>query len=359
MRRQREGTMVDDAKLHQFMGQMLSDLGGAASIALVRIGDALGLYKALHVKGPMTVAELAAEAGVHQRYLREWLSHQAASNYLSYDPSTQKFALPEEQAMVFAIEDSPVYMPGAFDLMAALLDSQPKVAAAFRTGGGVAWGDHGACLFCAVARFFRPGYHNNLLSAWLPALDGVVDKLNRGARVADVGCGHGWSTVTMAKAFPNSQFIGYDFHPGSIDAARVHAQSHGVAKNTRFEVGTAKDYGEADLDLVTFFDCLHDMGDPAGAAAHVRGSLRPDGAWMVVEPIAGDSLEQNLNPIGRIYYAGSTMVCVATSLSQEVGAALGAQAGEAKLREVITAGGFRQVRRATETPFNMILEARP
>jgi SAM-dependent methyltransferase len=351
--------MVDDAKLHQFIGQMLSDLGGAASIALVRIGDSLGLYKTLHARGPMTVAELAAAAGVNERYLREWLSHQAASNYLSYDPAMQKFALPPEQAMVFAIEDSPVYMVGAFTCMASFLDNLPKVQPVFQTGGGVAWGNQASCLFCAVAQFFRPGYLNNLVSNWLPALDGVVEKLERGGRVADVGCGHGLSTVIMAKAFPNSQFIGYDFHRSSIEHARAHAKEHDVTSNARFEVGTAKDYREKDFDLVTFFDCLHDMGDPTGAAAHVRQSLKSDGSWMIVEPMAGDRLEDNLNPVGRIYYAASTMVCVPTSLSQEVGAALGAQAGESRLREVITAGGFRNVRRAAETPFNMILEARP
>jgi 2-polyprenyl-3-methyl-5-hydroxy-6-metoxy-1,4-benzoquinol methylase len=351
--------MVDETKLHQFIGQMLSDLGGAASVALVRIGDALGLYKTLHERGAMSVAELAAAAGVNQRYLREWLSQQAASNYLAYDPATQKFTLPPEQAMVFAIEDSPVYMIGAFDVMTALLDNQAKVQPAFKTGGGVAWGDHVGCMFCAVARFFRPGYHNNLVSNWLPALDGVVEKLERGATVADIGCGHGWSTVMMAKAFPNSQFIGYDFHPSSIEHAQAHASEHGVAANARFEVGTAKDYPRQDFDLVTCFDCLHDMGDPVGASAHVRQSLKPDGSWMIIEPMAGDRLEDNLNPVGRIFYAASTMVCVPTSLSQEVGSALGAQAGEARLREVITAGGFSKVRRATETPFNMILEARP
>ena len=351
--------MIDEAKLNQVIGQMLGDLGGASSIALVRIGDKLGLYKTLHQNGPMTVAELASAAGIDQRYLREWLSHQAASNYLAYDPATQKFSLPEEQAMVFAIEESPVYMQGAFELMTALLDNQSKVEPAFKHGGGVAWGDQAGCMFCAVARFFRPGYHNNLVSQWLPALHGALEKLQRGAKVADVGCGHGWSTVLMAQAFPNSQFVGYDFHPSSIEAATAHAAEHGVAANCRFEVGTAKDYPGRELDLVTFFDCLHDMGDPVGASAHVRDTLKPDGSWMIVEPMAGDRLEDNFNPVGRLYYAGSTMICVPTSLSQEVGAALGAQAGEAKLREVITSGGFASVRRATETPFNMILEARP
>ena len=351
--------MVDEGKLHQFIGQMLGDLGGAASISMVRIGNSLGLYRALHSKGSMTCQELAQETGVHDRYLREWLSHQAASNYLSYDPATHKFTLPPEQAMVFAIENSPVYMMGAFDLMTWMTESKDQVQAVFPTGGGVPWSDHTSCFFCAVARFFRPGYQNNLMSTWLPALDGVVDKLQRGAKVADVGCGHGWSTVLMAKAFPKSQFIGYDFHPNSIEQAVAHAREHGVTANTRFEVAAAKGYPEKDFDLVAFFDCLHDMGDPAGAAAHVLQSLKPDGSWMIVEPMAGDKLEDNLNPIGRIYYAGSTMGCVPTSLSQEVGTALGAQAGEAKLREVITAGGFRNVRRAAETPFNMILEARP
>ena len=351
--------MVDDNKLHQFIGQMLGDLGGAASISMVRIGDALGLYRALHAKGGMTCGELAREAGVNERYLREWLSHQAASNYLSYEPASGTFSLPPEQAMVFADEDSPVYMLGGFDLMASLLDAQPKVQAAFKTGAGVGWDDHTGCMFCAVARFFRPGYYNNLVASWLPALEGVVARLEHGADVADVGCGHGWSTVLMAKAFPNSRFVGYDFHPSSIANAQKHAREHGVHANARFEVAKAKEYPGTGFDLVTFFDCLHDMGDPAGAAAHVRRSLKPDGTWMIVEPMAGDRLEDNLNPVGRLYYAGSTMVCVPTSLSQEVGAALGAQAGEAKLREVITAGGFRSVRRATETPFNLILEARP
>ena len=353
-------TQIDEGKLNAFVGQMLTDLGGASSIAMVRMGDALGLYKALHTKGPMTTAELANTAKVDPRYLREWLSHQASSNYLAYDPASEKFTMTPEQAMVFAIPESPVYLMGGFDLMAALLENQPKVQSAFKSGGGVAWGNQAGCMFCAVARFFRPGYHNHLVSAWLPALGGnVLKKLEAGAKVADVGCGHGWSTVMMAKAFPKSQFIGYDFHPGSIEDAKAHAETHGVTANTRFEVGLAKDYPGKDFDLVTCFDCLHDMGDPAGAAAHIRQSLKKDGTWMICEPMAGDRLEQNLNPVGRLYYAGSTMICVPTSLSQEVGTALGAQAGEAKLRDVILKGGFTSVRRATETPFNMILEARP
>jgi len=359
MSREQSSAVLDEAKLNTFIGQMLSDLGGASSIAMVRMGDALGFYKELHTQGPMTSAELARTTKVDERYLREWLSNQAASNYLAYDAALSKFSLPPEQAMIFANEESPVYMMGGFDLMAALLDNQPKVQAAFKSGEGVAWGDQAGCMFCAVARFFRPGYLNHLVAAWLPALDGVVDKLKRGAKVADVGCGHGWSTVLMAKAFPASQFVGYDFHPASIENARAHAESHGVSANARFEVGLAKDYPEKDFDLVTCFDCLHDMGDPAGAAAHIRQSLKPDGTWMIVEPMAGDTLQQNMNPVGRLYYAASTMICLPTSRSQEVGAALGAQAGEARLCEVIQAGGFSKVRRATETPFNMILEARP
>jgi SAM-dependent methyltransferase len=351
--------MIDEGKLNQFIGQMLGDLGGAASIAMVRMGDTLGLYKTLHSDGPMTCAALATRAKVNERYLREWLSHQAASGYLTYEPTSGTFTLPPEQAMVFAVEDSPVYMMGGFDCMAAMVDNQPKVQAAFKTGGGVAWGDLAACMFCATARFFRPAYHNNLVSQWLPALDGVVAKLERGARVADIGCGHGVSTVLMAKAFPNSQFIGYDFHPGSIEDATAHAAEHGVTANATFEVAKAKEVPGKEFDLVACFDCLHDMGDPAGAAAHIHKMLKPDGTWMVIEPMAKDRLEDNLNPVGRLYYAGSTLICVPTSLSQEVGAALGAQAGEAKLREVITGAGFSRVRRATETPFNMVLEARP
>jgi 2-polyprenyl-3-methyl-5-hydroxy-6-metoxy-1,4-benzoquinol methylase len=351
--------MVDSDKLNQVIGQMLNDLGGAYSVSLVRIGDRLGLYQALNEAGPMTSGELAAKASIAERYAREWLSHQAASGYLAYDSATQTFSLPEEQAMIFANPDSPVYMQGAFDTAVAMVQNQEPVEAAFRTGKGVGWGDQAACLFCAVGRFFRPGYQNNLVAGWLPQLHDVVAKLEQGAKVADVGCGHGFSTVIMAKAFPKSHFTGYDFHPGSVAQAKVHAQQHGVTANTHFEVATAQEFPGRDLDLVTFFDCLHDMGDPAGAASHVHQALKPDGTWMIVEPMAGDRLEDNLNPVGRLYYAASTMICVPTSLDQPVGAALGAQAGFARLKETIGSGGFTRVRQATQTPFNMILEARP
>lgn len=350
---------MDETKLHQFIGQILGDLGGALSVSLVRIGDRLGLYAALHANGPMTPGELAAKANVAERYAREWLSHQSASGYLSYDPESGRFALPPEQAMVFAEPSSPVYLQGAFDMAKVMMENEALVEPAFRTGKGVGWGNQPQCLFCTVGRFFRPTYLNNLVQSWLPALDGVVAKLERGGAVADVGCGHGFSTVIMAKAFPNTTFVGYDFHPASIQQARVHAEQHGVTANTRFEVAMAGAFPGKDLDLVTFFDCLHDMGDPIGAARHVRQTLKPDGSWMVVEPAAGDRLEDNLNPVSRLYYAASTMICIPASLDQPVGAALGAQAGFGKLSSVISEGGFGRVRKATETPFNMILEARP
>jgi SAM-dependent methyltransferase len=356
---EQEDTMVDEQKLHDFVLRMLNDLGGALSVPLVRIGDRLGLYKALHEQGPMTSTELASRAGIAERYAREWLSHQAASGYVTFDPDTGRFSLPTEQAMVLAEPDSPVFMQGGFDLATTLMENQMLVEPAFRTGRGVGWGEQSQCLFCAAGRFFRPGYLNNLVSSWLPALDRVVEKLERGARIADVGCGHGFSTVMMAKAFPNSTFIGYDFHPTSIEQARSHAEQHGVTANTRFEVALASDYPAEDLDLVTFFDCLHDMGDPAGAARHVRQTLKPDGSWMIVEPAAGDRLQDNLNPVSRLYYAASTMICVPTSLDQPVGAALGAQAGFATLSSVIRDGGFTHVRQAVTTPINMVLEARP
>jgi SAM-dependent methyltransferase len=352
-------TMVDQEKLNQFIGKILGDLGGALSVPLVRIGDKLGLYRTLHADGPMTPPELAGKANIAERYAREWLSHQAASGYLAYDPKDGKFSLPPEQAMVFAEPDSPVYLQGGFDLAAVMMENQPLVEPAFRSGKGVGWGEQSQCLFCTTGRFFRPGYHNSLVASWLPALDGVAAKLERGAKVADVGCGHGFSTIIMAKAFPNSSFVGYDFHPASVAQARVHAAQHGVAGNVKFEVAMASDFPGENLDLVTFFDCLHDMGDPVGAARHVKRTLKSDGSWMIVEPAAGDRLEDNINPVSRMYYAASTMICVPTSLDQPVGAAFGAQAGYAKLSSAIAEGGFGRVRKATETPFNMILEARP
>ncbi len=346
----------DPDRLNALLGRMLGDLGGAFDAPLVRLGDSLGFWRELHENGPLSAEGLADASGCDHRYVREWLCAQAASGYVTYAPDTERFSLSPEQAMVFAVADSPVYLIGAFDTAAAMAQNQPLVEKAFRSGDGVAWGDQAGCLFCAVARFFRPGYLNNLVNDWLPALDDVVGKLEAGARVADVGCGHGISTILMAEAFPNSEFTGYDFHEGSIAAARGHAAEHGLT-NARFEVGLATNLGARDLDLVTCFDCLHDMGDPKGAADSIRRALKPGGTWMIVEPMAGDRLEDNLNPVGRLFYAASTMICVPTSRAQDVGAALGAQAGQTRLTEVIRQGGFQNVRRATETPFNMILEA--
>ena len=349
---------MNEQKLNQFLGQVLDDLGGAFSIGLVRIGGALGLYKAMQESGPVTASALATATGLSERYLREWLAHHAASHYVAYDPVTQRFELPPEQAAVFADENSPVYMTDAFECAAAYVENQPKVQAAFATGRGVGWGNQSGCLFCAVARFFRPGYSANIIDKWLPSLDGVVEKLERGAKVADVGCGHGYSTVMMAEAFPNSEFMGFDFHAASIDEARQHARQHTKSSNVRFEAASAKAFPGHDYDLVTCFDCLHDMGDPVGAARHIHRALKSDGTWMIVEPFAHDALEDNINPVGRLYYAASTLVCVPASLDQEVGTALGAQAGEGRLRNVALAGGFQRLRRAAETPFNLILEAR-
>jgi len=351
--------VFDENKLNAFVGQVLGDLGGAYSAALVKIGDRLGLYRELQSGGPATSTELAERTGYSERYLREWLSHHAASNYLDYDRTTKRFRLPPEQAMVFADEDSPVYMIGGFENAFTTLENEPKVIKGFRTGEGVAWGDQAHCMFCAVAKFFRPGYNHNLVQSWLPALDGVVEKLEKGAKVADIGCGHGHSTLLMAAAFPNSTFIGYDFHGSSIDAANEHRDEQGLDPDrVRFEQATADDFGEDDFDLITCFDALHDMGDPVGTAAHISQKLKPDGTWMVVEPMAGDELTENFNPVGRLFYAASTTICVPTALAQKTGLALGAQAGERKLTEVIKAGGFQTVRRATETPFNIVLEAR-
>jgi SAM-dependent methyltransferase len=347
----------DGERLNAFLGRMVGDLGAIATGALVVLGDRLGLYKAMANGEKVSSSELARRTGTTERYVREWLAAQAAAGYVEYDEATNLFYLNPEQAAVFADEDSPAAMAGAFEVMSSFWLDEPKVAEAFRSGRGVGWHDHSKCLFRGTERFFRPGYNTNLVSSWLPALDGVVEKLQRGATVADVGCGHGSSTVVMARAFPQSQFVGFDYHPASIESAREAAANAGVAGNTRFEVADAKGF-KGRFDLVAFFDCLHDMGDPVGAAEHVRSSLTEDGTWMIVEPFAHDRLRDNLNPVGRIYYAGSTMVCTPCSLSQEVGLGLGAQAGELRLRQVITAGGFKRMRRATETPFNIVFEAR-
>lgn len=349
---------VDQAKLEQFVGKAVGDLGAALTAALVVIGDKLGLYKAM-VAGPLTSTELAARTGTTERYVREWLNAQAAAGYITYNPDSGRYSLTEEQAIALADETSPAFVLGGFQAMTAAMKAEPKLAEAFRTGEGLGWHEHDPALFEGTERFFRPGYNANLVKSWIPALDGVEAKLEKGARVADVGCGHGASTIIMAKAFPRSQFVGFDYHKGSIERARKTATDAGVGDRVRFEVAAAKEYPGTGYDLVTFFDCLHDMGDPVGAAAHVRSTLDADGTWMVVEPFAKDRVEENLNPVGRVYYSASTMICTPASLAQEVGLALGAQAGESKLREVITAGGFRRVRRATETAFNLVLEARP
>jgi SAM-dependent methyltransferase len=350
-------SLVDDAKLHVFVGKMLGDLGGAMSVPTVRLGFRLGLFDAL-AKAPATAPELARRAGgLHERYVREWALAQAASGYVDFDPDTDSFSLSPEQAMVFVDRSSPVYLAGAFEIVAAMIEAEPKVETCFRNGTGVRWGDHAGCLFCATGAFFRPGYVNNIVQAWIPALDGVEQRLRSGAKVADVGCGVGFSTLLMAEAYPESRFVGFDFHEPSIEEARHHADNHGLGDRVRFEVAKAKEIAEDGFDLITMYDCLHDMGDPRGCAAHMRQMLAPGGSWMIVEPIAGDAPADNMNPVGRLFYNASTMICVPTSLDQEVGAALGAQAGEAKLTQIIRESGFDSVRRATEGPFNMVLEA--
>ena len=350
----------DPDKLNVLVGKMLGDLGGVFSLPTTRIGFRLGLFDALHRGGAATASDLAHRTGLAERYVREWALAQAANGYIDFEPASERFSLSAEQAMVFAVRDSPVFLEGAFDLGAAMVEGQSKVEAAFRTGAGVRWGDSAGCLFCAVGAFFRPGYANSIVQAWLPSLDGVTDRLAGGAKVADVGCGVGFSTLLMAQAFPNSNFTGYDFHEPSIEQANVHAKSHGAAGRVQFETAPAKFIPGRDFDLITMFDCLHDMGDPRGCAAHMHNLLKSDGTWMIVEPIAADDPKQNVgNPISRLFYNASTMICVPTSLDQEVGEALGAQAGEAKLTEILKGAGFTRVRRATEGPFNMVLEARP
>jgi len=348
---------IDEAKVEAFVNQAVGELGATLNAALVVIGDRLGLYKAMAGAGPLTPAELAERTGTSERYVREWLNGQAAGGYVTYEAG--RYTLPPEHAVALADEDSPAFLPGAFQLMAAAVRDEPKITEAFRSGAGVGWHQHDHGVFDGCERFFAPGYRANLVQSWIPALDGVDAKLRAGARVADVGCGHGASTTIMAAAYPQSAFTGFDYHEHSIAEAAARAQAAGVGDRARFEVAAAQDYPGSGYDLVTTFDCLHDMGDPVSAARHVLETLDGDGTWLIVEPFANDRVEDNFNPVGRVYYGASTLLCTPASLSQEVGLALGAQAGEARLRDVVTAGGFTRFRRVAETPFNLVLEARP
>jgi len=349
---------LDMDKVHAFVGQFVGDLGAAVHAGMVVIGERLGLYKAL-VEGPVTAAQLAAKTKTDKRYVREWLASQAAGGYVTYDEKTDQFSLTEEQAFTLAMEDSPAYLPGAFELALGSLAAVPRIEECFRSGNGMGWNEHEDGVFHGCEKFFRSMYTAHLTSEWIPALHGVKEKLERGARVADVGCGKGASTLLMARAFPNSRFFAFDYHDKSIEGARESAKRQGVADRVTFEMAKAKDFPGKDYDLVAVFDCLHDMGDPIGAAAHIRQSLAKDGTWMIVEPYANDRLKDNLNPVGRVYYSFSTLLCTPCSRSQEVGLCLGAQAGETRIREVVTAAGFTRFRRAAETPFNIVYEARP
>jgi SAM-dependent methyltransferase len=349
---------LDMDKLNAFVGRFVGDLGATAHAGMVVIGEKLGLYKALAAH-PMTSAELAAKTSTDERYVREWLSSQASGGYVTYDEKANKFSLTEEQAFTLANEDSPAYLPGAFELALGSLAAVPRITESFRTGAGMGWHEHNEAVFHGCEKFFRPGYAANLVTSWIPALDGVQQKLEAGAHVADVGCGKGASTILMAKAFPKSHFVGFDSHDQSIAGARDSAKRQGIGDSINFEVAKAKEYPGTDYDFVAVFDCLHDMGDPVGAATHVLKSLRKDGTWMIVEPFANDHLKDNLNPVGRVYYSFSTLLCTPCSRSQEVGLCLGAQSGEARIRDVVTSAGFTRFRRAAETPFNLVYEARP
>lgn len=351
---------INEEKLNQLLGKFVGDLGATMHAGSVVIGEKLGLYKAMgDPNQPVTSKELADRTNTNERYVREWLNTQAASGYVEYDTESNSYYLTDEQAFVLTNENSAAYLPGAFILATSALKAVPKVTERFKTGEGLGWHEHDGGLFCGTEMFFRPGYAAHLVQDWIPSLDGVEEKLKRGAKVADVGCGHGASTILMAQAFPNSRFYGFDYHDKSIETARQKAVEAGVADRVTFEVAKSKEFPGKDYDFVTFFDCLHDMGDPVGAAKQVKNALKPDGTWMIVEPFAGDTTEDNLNPVGRVYYSASTLICTPASLSQEVGLALGAQAGEQRLREVALEGGFNSLRRANETPFNIILEVKP
>jgi len=354
-----EPRALDGQKLEQFVYRAVDEIGATLNAALVVMGDRLGLYRALAGEGPLSSGELAARTGTAERYVREWLNAQAAGGYVEYDPEGDRYTLPPEQAVALTDEASPAYLPGFFQIALGSVVDSPRITEAARSGEGFGWHEHGHDVHEGCERFFRPGYNANLVGSWLPALDGVVAKLEQGARVADVGCGHGASTILMAQAFPRSTFVGSDYHEGSIETARTRAEEAGVADRVRFETSPAGAHAGDGYDLVTMFDCLHDMGDPVGAARHVRDMLATDGTWMIVEPAAGDRVEDNLNPVGRAYYGFSTLLCTPASLSQEVGLALGAQAGETRIGEVVESGGFSRFRRVAETPFNLVFEARP
>jgi SAM-dependent methyltransferase len=350
---------IDGDKLMQFVFRTVEEVGATLNTALVVMGDRLGLYRAMAGAGALSPAELAERTGTAERYVREWLNAQAAGGYVTYDPDSGRYTLPPEQAAALTNPDCPAYLPGFFQIALGSVIDSPTIAEAARSGVGIGWHEHVTDVFEGCERFFRTMYNAHLIPEWLPALDGVVAKLEQGALVADVGCGHGASTILMAQAFPNSSFVGSDYHAGSIETARRRAEEAGVAARVRFEVAAAASYGGTGYDLVTTFDCLHDMGDPVGAARHVHSTLKPDGTWMIVEPFAGDRVEENLNPVGRAFYAFSTLLCTPASLSQDVGLALGAQAGQARIADVTGAGGFTRFRRAAETPFNLVYEARP
>ena len=350
---------VDGQKLEQFVFRAVEEVGATLNAALVVMGDKLGLYRGLAGAGGLTPAELAGRTGASERYVREWLNAQAAGGYVEYEPTDGTYTLPPEQTVALTDETSPAYLPGFFQVAIGSVFDSPRITESARSGDGVGWHEHNHDVFDGCDRFFRPGYNANLVPAWLPALDGVVEKLEAGAKVADIGCGHGSSTILMAQAYPNSTFVGSDYHEGSIEVARQRAKDAGVTDRIHFATASAATHPGEGYDLVTMFDCLHDMGDPIGAARHVRSALAPDGTWMIVEPMAGDSVEDNLNPVGRAYYGLSTFLCTPASLSQEVGLALGAQAGPAKIGDVVNAGGFSRFRTAAETPFNLVFEARP
>ena len=346
-------------RLSELMGRMLHDMSAAMSGALVSIGDELGLFRTLGDSSGLTPAELAERTGTSERYVREWLSAMAAAGWVDYAPGSGRFSMTPEQRAVFADENSPAFVAGAFQVIRAAYHDMPAIADAFRTGRGVGWHQHHPDLFRGTERFFPLGYAAHLAAEWIPSLDGVEQRLRRGARVADVGCGHGASTIIMAQAFPTSPFVGFDYHAPSVERAPRNAAEAAVTDRVQFEIARAQDFPGRDYDLVAIFDALHDMGDPVGAARHVHQALAADGTWMLVEPFANDDLADNLNPVGRMFYWASTMICTPASLSQEVGLALGAQAGERRLRDVVKTAGFTRFRRATETPFNLILEARP